>query len=151
MSPRPFRWITDRTFNVVEKLKDREIFVNWVDATFPYLGNFLFSWGWIGRIVVLNEAGGAVLHKIEPLDPAQPVKEMKLVRSPDYRFRLESSQCFESEHRWATLFQCLATQLEKDGAGEQYRYDLLQRFDEFTTSEKVSPGLRNTVKEILGE
>jgi len=45
----------------------------------------------------------------------------------------------------------LATELEKDGAGKRYPFDLLQEFDEFTTSEKVSPDLRKTVKEILGE
>lgn len=111
------------------------------------MGRFLRSCGWDGRIVVRNEAG-AVLHTFEPADPANAAKELNLVRTDDYKFRLASSSTFEGNAKWAHLFSTLAAQLGR--ADLTAVTDLVYSFDYFTRSEKDCPGLGEKVKAILG-
>lgn len=143
-------WRSAKALQVIKKLEeDESVFEQWVDATFPVMGNFLYSCGWNGRIVVRDEAG-AVLHKIEPRNRALPAKELTLVRSGN-KFRLQSSSTFEPDFGWATLFKSLEAQLKADGVRKGSLLDLVYSFDYFTTSEGDCPGLAKTVRKILGK
>jgi hypothetical protein len=144
-------FVPERVVKLSQKFENPTVYKKWVDATFPVLGDFLrlqaFSLN--GRIVVVNEASTPLL-KIEPHDGVETMKELKLVRSDDYRFRREPSSTFASGPGWMTLFQCLVALLNETGQSNNFDI-LLGQFDRFTTSESHCPGLGEIVKEILGE
>jgi hypothetical protein len=121
--------IVEEASKLVKKFgSDPTAYTNWVNETFPQMGHFLRTFGADCRIVVLNEAGG-VLQTIEPAIDTENPKELQLIRSDDYLFRLPSSSSFEEETTGVvTLFKCLEAHLDDNALGSYYALDLLHSF-----------------------